>query len=46
VTRKLAAAFVGAQRAGAAAVTSLFRWLVPALPRAADRVVVPHHGGA
>jgi glycerol uptake facilitator-like aquaporin len=38
--------FIGAQVAGAMAATALFRWLVPSLPRAADRVVVPHHGGA
>ena len=34
--------FVVAQFAGAAAATLLFRWLVPSLPRTADRVVVPH----
>jgi glycerol uptake facilitator-like aquaporin len=33
--------FVG-QTVGAAAATALFRWLVPALPAVADRVVVPH----
>ena len=33
--------FVVAQLAGAAAATLLFRWLVPSLPRAADRVVLP-----
>jgi glycerol uptake facilitator-like aquaporin len=44
--------FVVAQLAGAAAATALFRWLVPSLPgaadaaRAADPIVVPHHGGA
>ena len=38
--------FIVAQLAGAAVATMLFRWLVPALPRAADRVVVPHHEGA
>jgi hypothetical protein len=27
---------------GGAAATMLFRWLVPALPDAADQVVVPH----
>jgi hypothetical protein len=27
------------QLAGAAAATALFRWLVPALPEVADRVV-------
>jgi glycerol uptake facilitator-like aquaporin len=31
--------FVAAQLAGAAAATALFRWLVPALPEVADRVV-------
>ena len=35
-------AFVVAQLAGGLVATALFRWLVPALPRAADRVVVPH----
>ena len=35
-------AFVGAQLAGAAAATLLFRWLVPALPERAAEVVVPH----
>jgi glycerol uptake facilitator-like aquaporin len=34
-------AFVVAQFAGAGAATLLFRWLVPTLPAAADRVVVP-----
>lgn len=34
--------FVIAQLIGAAAATALFRWLVPALPRTADQVVVPH----
>ena len=33
--------FIVAQLAGAAAATLLFRWLVPSLPRSADRVVVP-----
>jgi glycerol uptake facilitator-like aquaporin len=33
--------FIGAQFAGAAAATVLFRWLVPSLPRSAERVVVP-----
>jgi glycerol uptake facilitator-like aquaporin len=33
--------FIGAQLAGAAAATLLFRWLVPALPRSARRVVIP-----
>lgn len=31
--------FIVAQLAGAAVATALFRWLVPALPEAADRVV-------
>jgi glycerol uptake facilitator-like aquaporin len=31
--------FIGAQLAGAAAATALFRWLVPTLPKVADRVV-------
>jgi glycerol uptake facilitator-like aquaporin len=31
--------FIVAQVAGAAAATALFRWLVPALPKTADRVV-------
>jgi glycerol uptake facilitator-like aquaporin len=34
--------FIGAQLLGAAAATLLFRWLVPSLPRTAERVVVPH----
>ena len=34
--------FVLAQFLGAAAATLLFRWLVPALPRHVDDVVVPH----
>jgi len=34
--------FIGAQLAGAAAATALFRWLVPALPKTAADVVVPH----
>lgn len=34
--------FVVAQLGGAFAATVLFRWLVPALPQAADRVIVPH----
>ena len=34
--------FIVAQLAGAATATLLFRWLVPSLPRSADRVVVPH----
>jgi glycerol uptake facilitator-like aquaporin len=33
--------FIVAQLAGAATATFLFRWLVPALPQSADRVVVP-----
>ena len=33
--------FIVAQSAGATAATLLFRWLLPALPRSADRVVVP-----
>jgi len=33
--------FIVAQLAGAATATFLFRWLVPSLPHAADRVVVP-----
>jgi glycerol uptake facilitator-like aquaporin len=33
--------FIVAQIAGAAAATLLFRWLVPSLPRSAERVVVP-----
>lgn len=39
---QLAPAFVIAQLTGAFAATLLFRWLVPGLPQAADRVVVPH----
>jgi glycerol uptake facilitator-like aquaporin len=31
--------FIGAQLAGAAVATAAFRWLVPALPKVADRVV-------
>jgi len=34
--------FIGAQLAGAAAATALFRWLVPTLPEDAEHVVVPH----
>ena len=34
--------FVIAQSAGAMAATVLFRWMVPALPDTAERVVVPH----
>lgn len=37
--------FAFAQLAGAVAATVLFRWLVPALPAAAQAVVVPHPGG-
>ena len=34
--------FIVAQLAGAIAATALFRWLVPALPKIAANVVVPH----
>ena len=34
--------FILAQLAGATVATLLFRWLVPALPRSAERVVMPH----
>ncbi len=34
--------FVVAQLLGAAAATVLFRWLVPSLPRRANRIVIPH----
>jgi glycerol uptake facilitator-like aquaporin len=34
--------FLIAQLAGAACATALFRWLVPALPKRAGEVVVPH----
>ena len=34
--------FVIAQLAGAAAATTLFRWLVPSLPEDAERVIMPH----
>jgi glycerol uptake facilitator-like aquaporin len=34
--------FIAAQALGAVAATGLFRWLVPALPRNATDVVVPH----
>jgi glycerol uptake facilitator-like aquaporin len=37
-----APAFIVAQLVGAAAATALFRWLVPALPKSAPAVVVPH----
>ena len=33
--------FILGQMIGATAATALFRWLVPNLPEAADRVVVP-----
>ncbi|HWT03325.1 MAG TPA: MIP/aquaporin family protein [Pyrinomonadaceae bacterium] len=36
--------FVAAQIIGAAAATALFRWLVPSLPKDAERVAVPHGG--
>lgn len=36
--------FIVAQLLGAAAATLLFRWLVPALPRDADAVILPHGG--
>jgi glycerol uptake facilitator-like aquaporin len=35
-------AFLASQAIGASAATALFRWLVPALPEVADRVVIPH----
>jgi glycerol uptake facilitator-like aquaporin len=35
-------AFIVAQLLGAAAATLLFRWLIPALPKVAPDVVVPH----
>ncbi|PYR89413.1 MAG: aquaporin family protein [Acidobacteria bacterium] len=38
--------FVGEQIVGAAAATTLFRWLIPTLPESADRVVVPHGSAA
>ena len=38
--------FVLAQLAGAFVATFLFRWLVPALPQTAERVVVPRTEGA
>jgi len=37
-----APAFIGAQVIGAATATLLFRWLVPALPRTTEQVVLPH----
>ena len=36
--------FILAQLAGATAATLLFRWLVPALPRSAERDIVPRSG--
>ena len=33
--------FIGAQLAGAATATLLFRWLVPPLPRSTEHVVIP-----
>jgi glycerol uptake facilitator-like aquaporin len=36
--------FIGAQLAGAAAATGLFRWLIPSLPRRSLAVLVPHSG--
>ena len=41
-----APAFIAAQLAGAAAATALLRWLVPALPDVADRVVARDSGGS
>jgi len=38
-----APAFIVAQLIGGAVATALFRWLVPALPSTANRVVEPHH---
>jgi glycerol uptake facilitator-like aquaporin len=38
--------FVAAQLVGATLATALFRWLTPALPETARRVVVPHAGDA
>jgi glycerol uptake facilitator-like aquaporin len=35
-------AFLAAQLVGAAAATALFRWLIPALPRSAPSVLLPH----
>ena len=34
--------FLAGQAIGATAATALFRWLAPALPEVADRVLVPH----
>jgi len=39
-----APAFIGAQLAGAAAATLLFRWLMPSLPKSTELVVLPHEG--
>lgn len=36
--------FIGAQLLGAIAATSLFKWLVPSLPRVARTIVVSHDG--
>lgn len=36
--------FIIAQLAGAAAATLLFRWFVPALPKDAEAVTLPHGG--
>ena len=41
-----APAFIVAQLLGASAATLLFRWLVPALPRVAPEIMVPHSGSA
>ena len=38
------APFIAAQLAGAVVATLLFRWLVPALPRSAQAVVMPRSG--
>lgn len=38
--------FILGQIIGAAAATVLFRWLIPALPESADRVVAPHSHAA
>lgn len=35
-------AFIVAQLLGAAVATLLFRWLIPALPKSADAVMLPH----
>jgi glycerol uptake facilitator-like aquaporin len=37
--------FVVAQLGGAAAATTLFRWLIPSLPRESEAVVLPHNSG-